>query len=219
MTDHLDAVNSPSNELDAPQDTTTTIDDSEIERPKTIDTVAPSRRPRLKRPSFFRELINSGFFILAALIFSEMSFPRSSIDGPSMQPTLWTGQHLLVSRLHYLFGPIQHGDIAVFDPPGQDGDMLIKRVIGVPGDIIEVRDQLVYRNGELLDEPYFVNRPCTVYMCPDNTWQLGEDEYFMMGDNRNRSNDSRRFGVVDRSAIVGKSLFRYYPFDEIGVVH
>lgn len=177
------------------------------------------QRPPLARPGLMRELLNSMFFIVAALIAAEMALPRSSIDGPSMEPTLFAGQNLLISRVHYLFTEPQHGDIAVFDPPDEAEDMLIKRVIGLPGDTIEIRDQLVYRNGELLDEPYFVNSPCSTAMCPDRTWTLGDNEYFMMGDNRNRSNDSRRFGPIQRENLVGRAIFRYLPLDKFGLVH
>lgn len=176
-------------------------------------------RPRLKRVGTLREIINSLFFIAVALIFSEMAFPRSSIDGPSMEPTLFTGQNLLISRLHYLFGDIQRGDIAVFDPPNAKEEMLIKRVIGIPGDTIEMRNQEVYLNGEKLNEPYFVNAPCMAMHCPDETWTLGPDEYFFMGDNRNRSNDSRAFNQITRDRIVGKALFRYWPPDKFGPIY
>lgn len=188
-------------------------------------------RPRLRRPGFWRELLNSVFFVVAALILSEMTFPRSSIDGPSMQPTLWAGNHLLINRVAYLLNDPQPGEIAVFDAPDAKEELLIKRVIGVPGDTIEIRvqtvtnpttgveerDVLVMRNGEVLDEPYFVNRPCN--NCRDRVWTLGPDEYFLMGDNRNHSNDSRAFGPVRREAIVGRAVFRYWPLDQLGTLN
>lgn len=179
----------------------------------------PYPLPALKRVGVLREVINSLFFIVVALVFSELALPRSSIDGPSMEPTLFTGQNLLISRLDYLFGEIKRGDIAVFDPPNAAQEMLIKRVIGLPGDTIEMRDQEVYLNGEKLDEPYFVNAPCTPMDCPNNAWTLGENEYFFMGDNRNRSNDSRAFGPITRDRIVGKAIFRYWPLDKFGTVY
>jgi signal peptidase I len=188
-------------------------------------------RPRLRRPGFWRELLNSVFFVVAALILSEMSFPRSSIDGPSMQPTLWAGNHLLINRVAYLLADPQPGEIAVFDAPDAKEELLIKRVIGVPGDTIEIqvqtvfnpttgleeRNVLVMRNGVVLDEPYFVNRPCN--NCRDRVWTLGEDEYFLMGDNRNHSNDSRAFGPVHREAIVGRAIFRYWPPEQLGTLN
>jgi signal peptidase I len=126
---------------------------------------------------------------------------------------------LLISRVDYLFGDPQFLDIAVFDPPDASDDMLIKRVIGVPGDVIEIRDLLVYRNGELLEEPYFVNKPCELSKCRNQTWTLGEDEYFMMGDNRNHSRDSREFDQITRDRIVGKALWRYLPLDQFGSLY
>jgi signal peptidase I len=190
-------------------------------------------RPRLHRPGLLRELLNSLFFIAAALVLSELALPRSSIDGPSMQPTLFAGQHLLISRLHYLFSDPQRGDIAVFDPPERDplpekAEMLIKRVIGVPGDTVELRptqvtidgqqrsDSELYINGELVEEPYFINRPCN--NC-NGTWVLGPDEYFMMGDNRNQSNDSRAFDQIPRDRIVGKAIWRHWPVEDFGPLY
>lgn len=189
---------------------------------------ADIRRPVLRRPGLRRELLNSIFFILAALIFSELAMPRSSIDGPSMQPTLFAGQHLLISRVNYLLGDPQRGDIAVFDPPNAATEMLIKRVIGIPGDTVELRrkkvtvegqernDADLYINGVLTEEPYFINRPCA--NC-NGTWTLGPDEYFMMGDNRNQSNDSRAFGVITRDRIVGKAIWRHWPLDKFGPLY
>jgi signal peptidase I len=177
-------------------------------------------RPRLHRPGFIRELLSTLIFIIAIYALAELAIPRSNIDGPSMQPNLWAGQYLVISRVAYLFSDPQRGDIAVFQRPDYDEKQprLIKRVIGLPGDTVEIRDKLVYVNGKQLDEPYFINKPCN-RSCEDNTWALGQDQYFMMGDNRNNSTDSRSFGPIDRSAIVGRAVFRYWPLTEIGVLN
>ena len=186
-------------------------------------------RPTLQRTGWPRDLLNSLFFILAALVLSELALPRSSIDGPGMEPTLFTGQHLLISRVAYLLGDPQRGDIAVFDPPNAAKEMLIKRVIGIPGDTVELRriaadgqgisDSALYVNGELVDEPYFVNRPCIGSNCA-GSWTLGADEYLMMGDNRNHSNDSRNpsVGLIPRDHIVGKAIWRHWPLSLFGPV-
>jgi signal peptidase I len=166
-------------------------------------------RPRLRRRGPLLEVVQTAVFVVAMVALVNLSTARAVVDGPSMEPTLFTSQFLLISRLHYLFGDIQHGDVAVFFPPNED-DRLIKRVIGVPGDTIEIRERLVYRNGDLLTEPYFVNTPCTS-RCGDNTWTLGPNEYFFMGDNRNRSRDSRAFGPVPKSNIIGRAVVRYLP--------
>jgi signal peptidase I len=153
--------------------------------------------------------VQTALFVVAMVALVNLSTARAVVDGPSMEPTLYTSQFLLISRMHYLFGNIQHGDVAVFFPPNED-DRLIKRVIGLPGDTIEIRERLVYRNGEQLLEPYYVNTPCTS-RCGDNAWTLGPDEYFFMGDNRNRSRDSRAFGPVPKSNIIGRAIIRYLP--------
>jgi signal peptidase I len=194
------------------------------------DTSAPRRRiprPTLRRPHSLREVINSAFFIVAVLILTELALPRSRIDGQSMEPTLFDGQNLLISRVHYLIGDPQRGDIAVFDNPHDDNnDILIKRVIGIPGDTVELRreskiingkeviDSVLYINGERRVEPYFVNRPCRIDCV--GSWTPGADEYLFFGDNRNRSNDSRRFNAVSRENIIGKAIWRHWPPDKFG---
>jgi signal peptidase I len=200
------------------------------------DTSAPSTankpriripRPRLRKPNSLREIVNSVFFIAAVLVLSELALPRSSISGQSMEPTLFGGQQLLISRVHYLIGDPQRGDIAVFDNPHDDNnDILIKRVIGIPGDTVELRrepvaldgeeiiDSVLYVNGERLDEPYFVNRPCRIKCV--GSWTLGQDEYLFFGDNRNRSNDSREFNAVLRENIIGKAIWRHWPPSDFG---
>jgi signal peptidase I len=134
-----------------------------------------------------------------------------------MYPNFDDNQVLYVSRLSYLFWPPEHQDIVVFHFPGNPQEDYIKRVIGVPGDRVSIRDAQVYVNDEPLVEPY-LNEPCTVDRCQDNEWQLGADEYFMMGDNRNHSSDSRFFGPVRQSLIVGEVLVRYWPPEVWGIV-
>lgn len=171
-------------------------------------------RPQLRRHGFWKETIQTIVFVVAMFSLVNLATARAVVDGPSMEPTLETGQFLLISRVNYLFGEIHRGEVAVFFPPNEP-ERLIKRVIGIPGDTIELRNQQVYRNGELLSEPYFVNAPCTTFKCIDETWTLDENEYFFMGDNRNRSRDSRVFGPVPKENIIGRALVRYLPLHKI----
>lgn len=135
-----------------------------------------------------------------------------------MQPTFESGQYILVSRVHYLFGTPQRGDVLVFQLPSNPERDLIKRLIAIPGDTIEFRDTQVYINGMLIDEPY-LTRACDVSVCSDSIWQLGDDDYFMMGDNRNLSTDSRSFGAIHSDHIVGRAILRYFPFSELNWLH
>ncbi len=127
-----------------------------------------------------------------------------------MQPNFWAGDYLVVSRAHYMFSEPQRGEIVVFDPPGDAGPdpLLIKRLIGLPGETVEYRDGQLYIDDVLLAEPY-TNEPCTS-RC-DGEWTLADNEFFFMGDNRNNSRDSRVFGPVSRDRIIGEAVLRYFP--------
>jgi signal peptidase I len=176
-------------------------------------------RPTLHRPGFLREIIDTLVLIGAIYALVNLATVRFFIDGPSMQPNFHAGEFLVVSRLSYLMGEPEKGDVVVFNAPGArpDDPPLIKRLIGMPGDTVEIRDTQVYVNGALLDEPY-INEPCSQSMCRDAAWELGSNEYFFMGDNRNNSRDSRRFGPVVREQVVGEALVRYWPPSAWGVV-
>jgi signal peptidase I len=134
-----------------------------------------------------------------------------------MQPNFRAEQFLIVSRVSYLVDEPHRGDVVVFDPPGDAGPdpLLIKRLIGLPGEQVELREGQVYINGTPLEEPYIRER-CTT-RCADESWELGANEYFFMGDNRNNSRDSRVFGQVTRDRIIGEAIVRYWPLPDIAV--
>ncbi len=155
--------------------------------------------------------------VVAIYALVNLASARYMVQGQSMYPNFDDEQVLYVSRLHYLLGDPERTDIVVFHFPNDPRDDYIKRVIGVPGDFVEIRDTLVYVNGQALDEPY-INEACTPGRCPDKSWMLGPDEFFVMGDNRNHSSDSRAFGPVQRQFIVGEVLVRYWPPHSWGIV-
>lgn len=135
------------------------------------------------------------------------------VHGQSMEPNLHTGQRLIVEKISYRFDTPHRGDIVVVDIDGFDVP-LIKRVIGLPGETVEVRNNYVYINGEILSEEYLPvlrQRSYGPYLVP-------EDEVFVMGDNRNVSNDSRYFGAVRTEDIVGKAWASYWPLTDIGLI-
>ncbi|NWG16947.1 MAG: signal peptidase I [Chloroflexi bacterium] len=169
-------------------------------------------RPRLRHRSFARELVSTVLFLVAMYTLMEMTLPRSIVQSISMEPNLIADQRLIISRINYLLGQPQRGDIVVFNAtdtrPGEPP--LIKRLIGLPGETLEIRDGAVYINGVELDEPY-LNEPCSLSRCKDRVWVLASDEYFFMGDNRNHSHDSRAFGPIHRNQIIGRAIVRYWP--------
>lgn len=137
----------------------------------------------------------------------------------SMQPTFYSNDYVIVSRQAYnLFGDVERGDVIVFksDLVDENGEQkhLIKRVIAVGGDTIEIRDGYVYLNGEMLDEPYVAEEGISGEM---SSVTVEEGKMFVMGDNRRVSQDSRspELGQVEESSIVGKVVLRIYPFDSI----
>ena len=185
--------------------------------------VTPSNiaKPKLLVPSFIREIVSTLIFIIAVTVIFDLTIPRSLVDGQSMEPTLHDNDRLVINRVNYLFDKPQRGDVivmnAVMPRDAAKGIMLIKRIIGLPGETVEMRDQQVYINGVILDEPY-INEPCSFGNCRDAQWELGDDEFFVMGDNRNHSNDSRRFNAVPFNHIVGQAIFRYWPPMDIGII-
>jgi len=164
------------------------------------------------------------------------------VEGRSMEPTLRNGQYLLInkatywrvdahllgrltpgaeasadnggSRSRYLFGPPQRGDIIVFRYPKEPSRDFIKRVIAVPGDVVEIRNGVVYINGEPLREDYTAAAP-SYPMAPE---RVPPGSYFVLGDNRNNSSDSHVWGLVPEGNIIGKAWLSYWPPDRWGIV-
>lgn len=140
------------------------------------------------------------------------------IPSASMEPTLREGDHVIVNKLAYRFGSVQHGDVVVFErPPGDTNKAikdLIKRVIAVPGDRIKCENNRMVLNGKPLDESNYVkNQPSCIQDSPELT--MPENEYFVMGDNRGNSSDSRLFGSIKKSTIVGRAFVLVYPLGRI----
>lgn len=144
---------------------------------------------------------------------------RTKVDGHSMEPTLSDGDNLIVDKISYRFRDPERYDIIVFPYQHQENTYYIKRIIGLPGETVQVIDGYVYINGEKLDEHYgaeVMNDPGIAA----EPITLGDDEYFVLGDNRNHSSDSRAssVGVLTRDMLIGRAWVRIYPFNKIGVI-
>jgi signal peptidase I len=157
---------------------------------------------------------------LALLIRGFVAEPRY-IPSDSMVPTLHTGDRLVVEKVSYRFHPPSTGDIIVFDPPeklqlmGYAKDQaFIKRLIGKPGEEVSIADGKVYLNAQPLEEDYIAEPPA--YKLEPR--QIPEDEFFVMGDNRNDSNDSHVWGFLPKKNIIGHAVFRFWPLDRIGFI-
>lgn len=139
---------------------------------------------------------------------------RVIVENISMQPTLFEGEFVLVGKINYWTGTPQTGDIIVFHAPPEPGEDFVKRVIGTPGDTVIVQAGKVYVNGYRLNEPYIAAVPRY-----EGKWVVPQDEYFVLGDNRNQSSDSHSWGFVPRDDIVGKALLIYWPIDKVQVLN
>jgi signal peptidase I len=163
---------------------------------------------------FFRDIIIT--VILAVVIFFALQFAFGNfvVIGASMQPSFSEGERVVVNKLAYKLGEPEMGDVIVFLPPdGMDED-LIKRIIGLPGDIVEVRNGVVYVNNLPLDELYIKNPPSYTY----SVEVVPEGQYWVLGDNRNNSNDSHTGWTVPREDIIGKAWLIIWPPDRWRVV-
>ncbi|MGB9639844.1 MAG: signal peptidase I [Anaerolineales bacterium] len=134
---------------------------------------------------------------------------RIRVESISMQPTLKAGYYVIVDRLAYKIGKPHRGDIIIFRyPPDPQREPYIKRVIGLPGDTVQITGGKVYVNGEQLIEPYIAAAPDY-----DGSWTVPQDSLFVLGDNRNRSSDSHSWGMVPIENVIGKALVVYWPPD------
>src|SRR6185503_8195924 len=136
---------------------------------------------------------------------------RVRVDGFSMNPTLQNGEYILVNRLAYKTGEPDRGDIIVFSQDGQD---LIKRVIGLPGETVNISEGIVTINGQELQEPYIAQDPLYV-----GEWTVPEGYLFVLGDNRNDSRDSHQWGLLPVENIIGKSVLIYWPPPEWKIIN
>ncbi|MBD1807891.1 signal peptidase I [Microcoleus sp. FACHB-SPT15] len=157
---------------------------------------------------------------LALFIRAFVAEPRY-IPSDSMLPTLEVGDRLVVEKVSYYFRPPTTGEIVVFDPPQQlqiqgyaKDQAFIKRVIGTPGQTVQVQDGKVYINGRSLKEDYIAEPPA--YQM--EAVQVPEDQLFVMGDNRNNSNDSHVWGFLPKQNVIGHACYRFWPFSRIGRV-
>jgi signal peptidase I len=203
-----------------------TFDEKELS--KNNQSISESEKPQTQnadRAKFWKSVWENFQIIMIALaiafcIRTFVAEPRY-IPSDSMLPTLEEGDRLAVEKISYYFHPPRRGDIIVFEPPPQlqmqgysQNQAFIKRVIGQPGDIVSVENGIVYINNEPLKENYILAPPN--YNLPPVL--VPERYLFVMGDNRNNSNDSHVWGFLPEKNAIGRAFFRFYPIDKIGAV-
>ena len=173
-----------------------------------------------------RELLNTAIYLLCVLgaVWLVITFvgQRTEVEGASMENTLHNVDNLIVDKLSYRFHDPERFDIIVFPFQFQDNTYYIKRIIGLPGETVQIMDDgSIYINGEKLEENYGMEviKPETIGRAAEPI-ELGDDEYFVMGDNRNNSSDSRSdiVGNIKRENIIGKAWLRIWPVSDFGVL-
>lgn len=169
----------------------------------------PERRwLRLVGELFQTVLIAGLLFLIVNLLTA-----RIRVEGISMEPSLHEGQFVIVSKLAYSWNPPERGDIIVFRFPLNPDRRFIKRVIGLPGEVVKVQSGQVYINGSLLQEPYINGAPKY-----SGEWVMGENQVFVLGDNRNNSQDSQNWGALAFDEIIGRAVLVYWPPSEAGLI-
>lgn len=147
------------------------------------------------------------------------------VDGQSMEPNFHNNDYLIVDKISYRLTDVDRGDVVVFHYPKDTSQYFIKRIIGLPGEQVKIGSGRVtiinsaHPDGMLLDESFLPNQAVTFTPGGEKTTQLGENQYFVMGDNRAHSSDSREWGILPTSDIVGKAWLRLYPFPDAQFIH
>jgi len=184
------------------------------------DTIAPSpESSHVRKESTIGEILRFALIALAIVIPIRVFVAQPFIvSGASMEPTFHNGEYLIVDQVTYRLEEPMRGDVIIFKYPKDPSKYFIKRLIGMPGDTVSIEGNVItiynleYPEGIVIPEPYVLQ------MSPDTsvTEVLGDGEYFVMGDNRDNSSDSRMWGVLQQNLIVGRAFLRLFPIDEAG---
>lgn len=173
-----------------------------------------------KQPSpvwvLFRELLETIVLSLIIFLLIRQVIQNYRIESHSMQPNFYEGEFILVNKLAFKLGDPTRGEVIVFHNPQNQEEDYIKRVIGLPGDTVEIHEQTVYVNGQEFQEPYTINpfRPGENF----GPLVVPTDQLFVMGDNRGNSSDSRRIGTIPEELVVGQAWLRVWPLDRWGLI-
>ncbi len=164
--------------------------------------------------SFVRQTLITIALAVVIFLVLQMTFQSSVVVGSSMEPSLTPGQRLVVNKLVYRFHEPERGDVIILHPPTNGQVDYIKRIVALPGDTVEIRNRTVYVNGKPIEEPYIVDPPNYTMV----KRQIPEGQYFVLGDNRNNSNDSHTGWLLPRENIIGKAWLSIWPPEEWGTV-
>jgi len=192
------------------------MEENELESYRT-DPIPDPAVPKKGRSRVVRFTIDvAETLILSVLLFIGINAisARIRVDGHSMEPTLQSGEFVIVNKLAYKFGVPDSGDVIVFHYPRDPDQEYIKRIIGLPGDKVKINNGTVYLNEQPIDEPYIAAPPNY-----QSEWDVPSNSLFVLGDNRNNSSDSHNWGSVPMEYVIGKALVVYWPPEKWGLIH
>ncbi|MHB9033585.1 MAG: signal peptidase I [Anaerolineae bacterium] len=176
---------------------------------------APQESTGSHKKSWFREFLEALIpALIIVFVINAFVAQATRVEGESMLPNLHNNERLIIEKISYRLHPPRRGDIIVIEPPQKGTEPLIKRVIGLPGETISVHDGQVFINDTVLREPYLAQKTNGSM----NPLLVPEGYVFVMGDNRNASNDSRAFGPVPTQDIIGKAWLRYWPLTAAAII-
>jgi signal peptidase I len=190
-----------------------TIEETKYQAPYSA-VPAEAKQPQQPTGVIVREIVETLLLTLFIFWIVNTATGRYRVQGHSMMPNLEEGQYLIVNKLSYYLDEPERGDIIVLHFPRDRSREYIKRIIGLPGDRVEVNGSQVKVNGVPLSEPYLNGTP--IYR--EGNWTVPADQFFVMGDNRNNSSDSRNWSFLPRSDIVGKAWLIYWGVEDWGLV-
>ncbi len=187
-----------------------------------VDKPDEAEKKRVRTRAILKEILSNSLFLLVVLAVTLLLVKyvgqRTVVVGDSMETTLSDGDSLVVDKISYRFRDPRRFEIIIFPYEYKEATYYIKRIIGLPGETVRIdTDGRIYINGQVLDEDYgaeVIRDPGTAI----NEIVLGEDQYFVLGDNRNHSSDSRvpSVGLIERKDIIGRAIVRIYPFNKMG---
>jgi signal peptidase I len=182
-------------------------------RPASTPVPTEPVKPRSTFGGFVIETLQTVILAVVLYFLIDTVVARVRVENISMEPTLQSGEFVLVNKLAYRIGDIHRGDIIVFHYPQDPSQDYIKRIIGVAGDVVDIHDQNVYVNNQALLEPYIMAEPNYV-----GTWTVPPNDLFVLGDNRNESSDSHAWGFVPDANVVGRALVIYWPLNDLKIL-
>lgn len=190
--------------------------DEELKTPAEAQPAAAPARDERHLPALNSWIRDLFFSILISLFIIVFVYQPVKVEGGSMEPGLQDQERIFINKLAYRLEDIRRGDIVVFRYPRDPRKSFIKRVIGLPGDRVRVLDGHIYINNRLTSEPYVPEEYLDSRSYPEV--KVPADSYYVLGDHRSMSNDSRDFGPVPRINIYGKAVFGYWPIDKLGIL-